>query len=126
MDQAIVSRNFGRWNTALQSRVAANMSDLYAPDFMLLPTILGKFIRDKAGADAYFTLFLSQQPHTEIIEEKHQDITPECYVHAGTYRFTFDLSVKRASLDARFTFVWQRYGEEWLILHHHSSQKPAG
>ncbi len=125
MDQITVHRNFKLWNDALQSRVARNMTDLYAPEFTLLPTILGRFIHDKAGADAYFELFLSQEPHAEIVEEEHQDITPDCYIHAGTYKFTFDPAAKREPLEARFSFVWRRKnGGAWLIMHHHSSQKP--
>ena len=44
--------------------------------------------------------------------------------NAGLYSFSFDQNGEKKVVPARFTFVYQKQGNQWLIINHHSSKLP--
>ena len=45
-------------------------------------------------------------------------------VDTGVYRFTLDKPGGVETVDARYTFVYEKQGGDWLIVNHHSSAVP--
>lgn len=123
----IAKVNFNKWNNALQTKDPKIVAGLYTDDNSFLPTLSSEFKSGIDGAESYFEHFLQKNPFGKIIEEKVQPIGSvgsDSYVHSGLYDFEVGQDQDRKTVEARFTYVWEKVGGEWKILHHHSSIKP--
>lgn len=100
----------------------------YAPDAILLPTLSSEVLfNTNKGLDDYFTV-LTSYPDIKCTTQKlitrlYGDLVG---VNAGLYTFTYfdKKSDKNITLLARFTFVYEKLGNQWLIVSHHSSLRP--
>lgn len=123
--QEIASRNFSKWNNALQTGNPKEVAALYFTDATFLPTTSGEFKKGQKGAEEYFKRFLKKNPTGKIIEEEVKAFRADCYLHCGMYNFEVGPGDDRQVVEARFSFVWKKDAQgEWKILHHHSSAKP--
>ncbi len=52
-------------------------------------------------------------------------MTIGCNLAVDTGDYTFHFAVTDTDIAARFTFVYEWYGSQWLIVSHHSSLAPA-
>ena len=97
----------------------------YAPNAILLPTLSPKLLRNKdGGLDVYFKK-LTSNPEIkcnpqELITNTYGDLA----INSGFYSFSFLKDGKETNVPARFTFVYQKQGKQWLIINHHSSLLP--
>ncbi|MFA6393977.1 MAG: SgcJ/EcaC family oxidoreductase [Patescibacteria group bacterium] len=122
--EQIAKDNFKKWNESLLLKNAKNVAAHYTDGNTFLPTVSGDFKRGKTGAEEYFKHFIEKDPEGEIVEEKIDVISSDCYVHSGKYNFTVGPEDQREVVEAEFTYVWVRNKEgEWEIDHHHSSKK---
>lgn len=121
----IATKNFARWNNALQSRDAKKVTELYFPDATFLPTCSSEFLNEDCETEQYFKYFLKKNPIGKIVSEKVQVLSPSIYLHSGLYNFKIGEVGDRHTIEARFTFLWilDEQGV-WKISHHHSSIKP--
>ena len=112
---------FERWNQALSSGSPETVAELYEPGALLLPTLSADNRSDGAGITDYFTGFLKRQPTGEVTSRQ---ILLGCNqaIDAGGYRF--QLHHPEDQVEARFTFVYGFDGQQWRIVHHHSSLVP--
>jgi uncharacterized protein (TIGR02246 family) len=124
MDSTLASTNFTRWEQALLTRHPKTVAELYADDATLLPTMAHKVITERKGVEQYFTFFESFVPTVSMVEQHVVDISEESYLHCGVYRFTLTIDGKEQEVDARFTMIWKKSGNQWKIFHHHSSRVP--
>ena len=125
--ERIAKENFKIWNQALLTKDPAKVAALYTADNTFLPTMSGEFKKGQAGAKEYFHHFLEKDPQGEVKDEAVQVISPNAYLHSGLYNFEVGPKDKRETVEARFTFLWQKNDKgEWKIAHHHSSVKPKG
>ncbi|MFC0629241.1 SgcJ/EcaC family oxidoreductase [Kribbella deserti] len=117
---------FDEWNATLAEGDANAMADLYAADGVLLPTLSPVVRGNREQIAQYFaTDFLPKKPQGTITESHIRIIDDESAAHSGTYRFT--LTSKDGStdtVDARFTYVYKKIDNRWLIVEHHSSASP--
>lgn len=120
----LANENFQRWNEALQTREPAKVADLYSEDNAFLPTLSPRFHQGTTDAVAYFEHFLAKNPFGTIVSEKVQKISEDSFLHSGMYDFVVGFDDDRQTVEARFTFVWQKINGEWKVIHHHSSLKP--
>lgn len=117
--------NFSTWNRALESGDAKQVALLYSEDATFLPTVSGKFKIGQADAEEYFQHFLEKNPTGEIIDDKVQILGTDSYLHSGMYNFKVGPDSNRQTVEARFSFVWNKNDQgKWKIIHHHSSTKP--
>jgi uncharacterized protein (TIGR02246 family) len=72
----------------------------------------------------YFVHFLSKEPHGRIIEQNIR-IYDNIAINSGLYTFSLMEDGGHTDVAARFTFVYQKYEDGWLIIEHHSSILPA-
>ena len=124
--EGIAKQNFKTWSEALTTKDPKAVAGLYTPDATFLPTVSGEFKKGQEGAEEYFHHFLEKDPKGEVVEEEVQSLGENCYLHSGMYNFEVNSPEGgRQTVEARFSFVWQKNESgDWKILHHHSSVKP--
>lgn len=111
---------FDQWNAALQTGEPKKATELYDHNAILLPTVSNKVRHNHEEIEDYFVHFLAKGPQGEI-DEANVRIFGDLAINSGVYTFTFkDGSV----VQARFTYVYRRNGDQWKIIEHHSSAMP--
>jgi len=115
---------FDQWNQALATLDPQRVADRYAPDAVLLPTVSNQVRTDRAEIVDYFAHFLLNKPRGQILDSHIKILDPTEAIDTGTYRFTLTTNGQQSTVDARYTFVYEKIGTEWLIINHHSSAMP--
>lgn len=119
-----ISDQFVVWNDALKTGDPDNVVACYAPDAILLPTVSARVRHNHDEIRDYFVHFLSKQPHGRITEQNIR-IYDNIAINSGLYTFSLAGDDGRTDVAARFTFVYRKYENGWLIIEHHSSILPA-
>lgn len=121
-----VEQQVQRWYEALQTGDADAVTQLYAPDALLLSTLQGDVKIGHPPIQDYFANgFLPKKPVGTTVE-MHTRVLGEVAVNAGLYDFEVDDGEGgRATVQARFTFVYRHNNGDWQIIEHHSSLKPS-
>ena len=120
----IIHSLFDLWNQALISGDAGKVAALYAPDAILMPTVSNRVRHTPAEIADYFTHFLQSKPSGKILESNVRTFG-DLAINSGIYEFTLSPEDKPHSIiQARFTFVYKKTGDDWLIVEHHSSKMP--
>lgn len=118
-----VAQLFDRWNASLQTgdpdKVVAN----YAPNAILLPTVSNKVRHNQAERREYFEQFLKLKPKGTI-NERNIHIYGDTAIDSGIYTFSLVKDGQPTEVKARYTFVYHKQGDQWLIVEHHSSALP--
>lgn len=120
MNQEEILSQFEAWNSALQTGEPGNVAALYASDGILLPTLSNKVRHNHEEIKDYFVHFLAKGPVGKI-DEANVRLFGEIAINSGVYTFTFK---DGSAAQARFTFVYRKDGDRWMITEHHSSQMP--
>ncbi|MGW4207767.1 SgcJ/EcaC family oxidoreductase [Lentzea sp. NPDC004789] len=115
---------FADWNAALATGDPQKVADRYAPNAVLLPTVSNKVRSSRAEIVDYFEHFLQNKPSGTILDSHVAVLNADDAIDAGTYRFALTKDGKPATVDARYTFVYEKIGGKWLIVNHHSSAMP--
>ncbi|KIQ27035.1 MULTISPECIES: SgcJ/EcaC family oxidoreductase [Pseudomonas syringae group] len=116
---------FDRWNKALKTGNPQTVVSLYAKDAVLQPTVSNKVRANPAEIKDYFEHFLALKPVGEINYREIRRLGPDAAVDSGVYTFTLTSAEgKQSKVQARYTFLYHRIGNEWKILNHHSSAMP--
>lgn len=104
---------------------ASQIVRFYAPGAMLLPTVSSKMLVNKhGGLDQYFQK-LTSYPKIQCHPQKLiTNIRNNLAFNSGFYSFSFVKNGKAQTLPARFSFVYKKHGNQWLIIKHHSSTLP--
>jgi uncharacterized protein (TIGR02246 family) len=119
---------FVRWNDALATHDPDKVvKDNYSTDAVLLPTVENGPLIGQEAIRGYFVHFLEKHP-VGSIDEANRTIRIGCNTvfDAGIYIFTLDGTQpgSRVKLPARYTYIYEPRGGQWLIVHHHSSAMP--
>lgn len=114
---------FERWNEALKSGDAEQVSECYLKDAVLLPTVSNVPRLSRTEIKEYFEHFLKKQPLGEV-NQRNVKIGCNKITDAGLYTFRIIDEGKIEYVPARYTFVYENHDGEWLIAHHHSSLMP--
>lgn len=115
---------FDEWNAALQTGDAARVTNLYAEDGVLLPTVSNVPRTNHAEIQDYFEHFLEKHP-VGTVNTRNVKIGCNKLTDAGTYTFRVTDGEETRDVPARYTFVWENRDGRWLIVHHHSSVMPT-
>jgi uncharacterized protein (TIGR02246 family) len=115
---------FADWNAALATGDPQKVADRYAPNAVLLPTVSNKVRSNRAEIVDYFEHFLQNKPSGTILDSHVAVLNADDAIDAGTYRFALTRDGKPATVDARYTFVYEKIDGKWLIVNHHSSAMP--
>ncbi|NJM10519.1 MAG: SgcJ/EcaC family oxidoreductase [Synechococcaceae cyanobacterium SM1_2_3] len=118
-----IAQLFDRWNASLQTGDPDEVLKNYAPDAILLPTVSNKVRHNLAEVKDYFQNFLKLKPRGAI-NERHIRMFDEVAIDSGVYTFSLFKDGKPTEVRARYTFVYHKVGDQWLISEHHSSMMP--
>ncbi|MFD0276287.1 SgcJ/EcaC family oxidoreductase [Kitasatospora sp. NPDC127111] len=118
---------FDQWNAALQTGDPEKVADRYAPDAVLLPTASPRIRTSHAEIADYFEHFLQKKPRGEKVRSVINILDADSAIDAGVYRFHLTDPVTGAArtVEARYTYEYEKRGGKWLIVNHHSSVLPA-
>jgi uncharacterized protein (TIGR02246 family) len=119
-----ISNQFVIWNKALQTGDPNDVVACYAEDAILLPTVSAKVRHNHDEIRDYFVHFLSKRPYGTITEQNIR-IYGDIAINSGLYTFSLTQDGVQADVAARFTFVYRKQADGWLIIEHHSSILPA-
>ena len=114
---------FGDWNDALATGNPDVVTNMYAEDAVLLPTVSNQVRHNHAEIRDYFVAFLAKQPQGVITESNARVLSDTLATNAGVYVFTFG---DGSTVSARFNYTYKLRGDAWKIIQHHSSAMPEG
>lgn len=121
--QAEVAALFDRWNASLATGNPDAVVANYGPGAVLVPTVSNKVRTTPEMIRDYFVHFLALKPVGTIVE-RHVRVLGYIAIDSGLYDFAVTREGKPDVVHARYTFVYQRFGNEWKIIEHHSSKLP--
>ncbi|MFC9637411.1 SgcJ/EcaC family oxidoreductase [Streptomyces mirabilis] len=126
--KARIAALFDGWNAALKTGDPEKVADRYASDAVLLPTVSHRIRDTHAEIVDYFEHFLANKPVGKKIETIVNVLDENSALDTGLYEFTLtdpDTGAKR-TVEARYTYEYEKRGGTWLIVNHHSSVMPEG
>ena len=107
------------WVSKIRTNDPSQIVSLYHDDGLLLGTFSDI---ERKGHDLileYFENLLKSKVDVEIVtQQKHE--TESLVTNSGLYNFIVD----GKTVNARFSFVFIKTGNDWKILSHHSSVLP--
>lgn len=114
---------FGDWNDALATGDPDVVTNMYADDAVLLPTVSNQVRHNPAEIRDYFVAFLAKKPRGVITESNARVLSETLATNAGVYVFTFG---DGSTVSARFNYTYELRDGDWKIIQHHSSAMPEG
>jgi uncharacterized protein (TIGR02246 family) len=119
---------FDRWNAALRTGDPEKVAGLYAKDAVLLPTVSNKIRTNHAEIVDYFEHFLRNKPVGKKVETIVNVLDRNSAIDTGVYEFTLTdpKTGAKSTVEARYTYEYEKRGGTWLIVNHHSSKMPEG
>lgn len=119
-----ISDLFVLWNKALQTGDPDQVVACYATDAVLLPTVSAKVRHNHDEIRDYFVHFLAKRPVGRITEHNIR-VYDNIAINSGLYTFTLTQNGVDSDVAARFTYVYRKQEDKWLIIEHHSSILPG-
>jgi uncharacterized protein (TIGR02246 family) len=119
-----IQQAFNAWLIAVSSGSSDAVLKLYAQDAVLLPTLSPNVETTPASRKEYFDAFTAKPNLKGTVNEEHIRVFGDVAVNSGLYTFTYTQNSQKVSIPARFTFVYHKTTEGWLIVDHHSSKLP--
>jgi len=117
---------FDKWNETLQTRDPKQVAQMYAQEGgILVPTMSPKVRHNRDEIADYFVHFLAKNPNGRI-DESNVRVYGDIAINSGLYTFELDGEEEGSRVDVpgRFTFVYKKEGDDWVIVEHHSSVLP--
>lgn len=114
---------FQRWNQSLQTGKPEKVAANYANNAVLLATVSNHVLNSPREIREYFETFLKMKPYGKINEQNIR-IYCDLAINSGIYTFNLTNHNQVNQVKARYTFVYRKIGDNWLIVEHHSSAIP--
>lgn len=111
---------FNEWSQALKTGEPKKVTSLYEENSILLPTASNKVRYNREEIEDYFDQFLALKPVCTL-DKATVRLCGAIAVNSGVYSFSF---VDGSLITARFTFIYRKVSDKWMIMEHHSSQMP--
>lgn len=114
------------WIATFNTRDAARISALYAPDAILWGTV-SKTIRTTPDEILkYFQESSTKRPNLRMfLGEYHVRLFGDIATNSGYYTSRNPVDGQEVVIPMRFTFTYRRHGDRWMIVNHHSSRFAA-
>ena len=119
MSDSIASELLQKWIGVVESGDPKQVTNLYLDNGILLGTFSNK---ERVGHELileYFEKLLKSPVEVEIVSE-HPHVFESVAVNSGLYNFV----TSTKTINARFSFVYNKNDVGWKIILHHSSVLP--
>mgnify|MGYP001233980317 CR=1 FL=1 len=107
------------WVDKIRTNDPKQVAALYYDDGLLLGTFSDIERKGSSLILEYFENLLKSDVDVEIVTQ-HKHETDSLITNSGLYNFIVD----GKTVNARFSFVFMKTGNDWKILSHHSSVLP--
>jgi uncharacterized protein (TIGR02246 family) len=129
VDDGSVFAAFEEWLDCVRSQDPNAVAELYDEPTFFFGTLSPSLRIMQEDVLAYFEHFLDKDSIDVAYanEPAVRILGANCDVAqiAGHYIFFFETDGKATSVTARFTFVYRKVDDGWLIVEHHSSMMPS-
>ena len=119
MSDSIASELLQKWTNTIKDGDVHQVVNLYHDNAILLGTFSNKERVGHGLILEYFENLLKAPVEVEIVSE-HPIVFESVAVNSGLYNFI----TKGKTINARFSFVYQKDNDDWKITSHHSSVVP--
>ncbi len=120
---AQVAAATAEWIATFNTRDAARISALYAPDAILWGTVSQTIRTTPAEILEYFEESSAKRPNLRmVLGEYHVRLYGDIAINSGYYSSRNPVEGKEVVIPMRFTFTFRREGDRWMIVNHHSSR----
>ncbi len=109
------------WVEGIGKGDADYMVSLYAEDAILHGTVSPVLRQGPASIREYFEATVANPPTMAFVEPMHIRVFGDTAVNTGNYVTRFGTN---NPLTLRYSFVYHKVGDKWLIVDHHSSRMP--
>lgn len=124
-DPAAVESWCRAWAEALSHRDPGRVTDFYADDAVVHATF-NDHLGTRDDVWEYFSRLLRHDGFHVVIEGlRARGLSRRSATISGFYTYVYEEHGERIEVPARFTLVFARRGERWLIVEHHSSVRPG-
>ncbi len=114
------------WIETFNSRDAARIAALYAPEAVFLGTISPTIRTTPEQILEYFVASATRRPTLRMtLGEQHVRVYGDVAFNSGFYTSRFVQDGREIVNPMRFSFAYRRSGDRWMIVNHHSSRIPA-
>ena len=112
------------WGTALASRDPDQIVSLYDKDAVLLATFNNE-LNTPDSIKEYF-VGLTKKPDLKVVfnNQNVRVLDENTATNSGLYTFSYSDNGKTVEVPARYTFLYEKRGDRWMIVKHHSSTRP--
>jgi len=116
--------NFKNWNEALEKREARGVAKKYSESGELFGTVSARIRQGEKEIEEYFKHFLKIDPSGKVVKRETINISDDVFLDGGLYNFDVVKGGEKQTIEAMFTYVWQKdKNGDWKIKHHHSAVK---
>ena len=115
-----------KWGETLAQNDPDKVVNLYAADAVLWGTLSPKVRADRAAFRDYFIGAFKVLPGVKVsFGEQLIRVYGNTAVNTGYYTFSYTEDGQQKTLPARYSFVFIKDGQNWMIVDHHSSAMPT-
>ena len=115
-----------KWGETLAQNDPDKVLTLYATDAVLWGTLSPTVRADRAALRDYFIGAFKVLPVLKVsFGEQLIRVYGTTAVNTGYYTFSYSKDGEPKTLPARYSFVFVKDGQNWIIVDHHSSEMPA-
>ena len=112
------------WRAAYDSRDPTRIAAMYGKGAVFWGTTM-KSIASSPEAIADYFKGAANRPNARVVfTEQHVRVYGDVAFNAGAYTFKDSRDGKEIANPSRFSMVFQRQGDVWVLVHHHSSRVP--
>jgi uncharacterized protein (TIGR02246 family) len=119
-----ISAALSDWAQAIRSRSPERVLTLYADTAVLVGTLSDVIRQGYDPVMEYFVNFCALDKLDVEVVSKNIRMFDDMAISTGIYNFSWNVASDKVFVRVRFTFVYRREDDKWLIIEHHSSLQP--
>jgi uncharacterized protein (TIGR02246 family) len=120
-----VAAAVAKWTTVFVDDNPDAILALYDDEGILWGTLSPTIAVGKPAIRGYFERAYKALPgHKVSFGEQKIRVYGDTAINSGYYTFSFVRDGQTSTIPARYSFVYKRRGNDWLIVDHHSSAMP--
>ena len=112
------------WKEALESGNPDNVVSLYEKNGILWGTLSPSIRKDTNAIRDYFVKFATLENIQVDFKMEEIRVFGDIAINTGYYNFSWNKKGATIDIPSRYTFVYKKVDNKWLILDHHSSVIP--